>query len=135
MKERTCSCCGKTAELDIEAGNLSLSLCRDCAVEVRAALTVKLAQLYMSDPLQQGAKGWFVNTDMAALERATVDAPTYKDGKLYSFGLDFEPEHEGDVGDYDVFDGSAFNHVFFLSKEEAELELKVALGANSGVGQ
>lgn len=134
-KEERCCCCNEfnaIAVIHLRYGDSDVGLCFKCAHELRHNLTALLIQNDRSRPLRHGDKGWFVNADLRMLEHATVDAPTYgQDGTLQSFGLDFEPVPGDRVGDYDVFEGRAFNSVFFLSKDEAELELNTVLAGAS----
>lgn len=68
--------------------------------------------------LKKGDKVWYVDKENGELESGTVFLASYKDGKLYSFSVDF------DCGDFDEFCGGAFGRCFFGSKEAAEASLK-----------
>lgn len=67
--------------------------------------------------LKKGDRVWYVDRENGEMESGTVFLAEYKDGKLYSFSVDF------DCGDFDEFSGGALGRCFFESKEAAESAL------------
>ena len=68
--------------------------------------------------LKKGDKVWYVDKENGEIESGTVFSVEYKDGKLFSFSVDF------DCGDFDEFDGSAWGDCFFASMEVSENEIR-----------
>ena len=56
---------------------------------------------------------WYVDFIEGLVEHGNVFAVAYKDGKVYSFSVDFDNQ------DFDEFDGCSLGKTFFLRKENA----------------
>ena len=61
---------------------------------------------------------WYVDFDTGEIEKGTIHTIMYNNNRVFDFSVGFE------CGDYDCFDGSAFGHSMFLSKEEAKAALR-----------
>ena len=85
---------------------------------VEADLDGRCVVLQKEAELKKGDKVWYVDKENGEIESGTVFSVEYKDGKLFSFSVDF------DCGDFDEFDGSAWGDCFFASMEVAENEIR-----------
>ena len=85
---------------------------------VEADLDGRCVVLQKEAELKKGDKVWYVDKENGEIESGTVFSVEYKDGKLFSFSVDF------DCGDFDEFDGSAWGDCFFASMEVSENEIR-----------
>jgi hypothetical protein len=64
--------------------------------------------------LKSGDDIWYVDHDNNEIEHGTICYISIKDGKVFSFSVDF------DCGDFDEFDGRCLGKTFMLSENEAK---------------
>lgn len=105
----------KMAELEDIVEGCELRRLREL---VEADLDGRCVVLQKEAELKKGDKAWYVDKENGEIESGTVFSVEYKDGKLFSFSVDF------DCGDFDEFDGSAWGDCFFASMEVAENEIR-----------
>ena len=76
----------------------------------------------LDDLIRAGTPLWYVDMENGAIEKATVETVSYKEGVLESFSAEFEN------GDFDEFIGSAIDDCFFRSEQQALQALKNGKG-------
>ena len=76
----------------------------------------------LNEMLHEGDDLWYVDFDAGSIEHGKASGINYKEGKLDSFGVDF------DCGDYDVFVGEALGKTFYRSEISAQKTLLKGTG-------